>query len=209
MYGQGSRTYGPHDYVQGLILVIDNYDSFTYNLVQLIGCTTGEIRVERNDVLTPKEIRVMSPDGIVISPGPGRPIDAGICNEVVAELGPTIPILGICLGHQVIGEVYGAEVTYAPTLMHGKTSTVCHHGNQLFKGVPPQFEATRYHSLVLHPQSIPDCLVVTAATPDGVIMGVQHITHPVEGVQFHPESVMTRDGPTLVNNWLARLGLQS
>ena len=192
-----------------MIFVIDNYDSFTYNLVQLIGCTTEAIRVERNDAITTSQIRAMSPDGIVISPGPGRPADAGICNEVVAELGHEIPILGICLGHQIIGEVYGANVTYAPTLMHGKTSVIHHNGNDLFKDVPEQFEATRYHSLVLHPESIPDCLEITASTSDNIIMGVRHIDYPVEGVQFHPESIMTRDGRTLLNNWLTHLGLRS
>lgn len=192
-----------------MILVIDNYDSFTYNLVQLIGCTTPAIRVVRNDVLTPSEIDAMSLKGIVISPGPGRPRDAGICSMVVSKLGSRIPILGICLGHQIIGEVYGAEVTYAPTLMHGKTSAVHHNGGSLFEGVPHSFEATRYHSLVLNPRSIPSCLNVTASTPDGVIMGVRHNTHPVEGVQFHPESVMTRDGSILINNWLNRIGVES
>ncbi|MDE2827533.1 MAG: aminodeoxychorismate/anthranilate synthase component II [Bacteroidota bacterium] len=192
-----------------MILVLDNYDSFTYNLVQLIGCTTRAIRVVRNDVLNPSEIGAMSLKGIVISPGPGRPSDAGICNVVVSELGSRIPILGICLGHQIIGEVYGAEVAYAPTLMHGKTSAVHHNGSSLFEGVPPSFEATRYHSLVLNPQSIPSCLNVTASTPDGVIMGVRHKTHPVEGVQFHPESVMTRNGSILINNWLNRIGVES
>ena len=191
-----------------MILVLDNYDSFTYNLVQLIGCTTPAIRVVRNDVLAPSEIDAMSLKGIVISPGPGRPSDAGICNVVVSELGNRIPILGICLGHQIIGEVYGAEVAYAPTLMHGKTSAVHHNGSSLFEGVPPSFEATRYHSLVLNPQSIPSCLNVTASTPDGVIMGVRHKTHPVEGVQFHPESVMTRNGSILINNWLNRIGVK-
>ena len=191
-----------------MILVLDNYDSFTYNLVQLIGCTTPAIRVVRNDVLAPSEIDAMSLKGIVISPGPGRPSDAGICNMVVSELGSRIPILGICLGHQIIGEVYGAEVTYAPTLMHGKTSAVHHNGSDLFEGVPHLFEATRYHSLVLNPQSIPSCLNVTASTPDGVIMGVRHTSHPVEGVQFHPESVMTRDGTILINNWLNRIGVE-
>ena len=191
-----------------MILVLDNYDSFTYNLVQLIGCTTPAIRVVRNDVLAPSEIDAMSLKGIVVSPGPGRPSDAGICNMVVSELGSRIPILGICLGHQIIGEVYGAEVTYAPTLMHGKTSAVHHNGSDLFEGVPHLFEATRYHSLVLNPQSIPSCLNVTASTTDGVIMGVRHTSHPVEGVQFHPESVMTRDGTILINNWLNRIGVE-
>lgn len=177
--------------------------------MQLIGCTTPAIRVVRNDVLNFSEIGAMSLKGIVISPGPGRPSDAGICNVVVSELGSRIPILGICLGHQIIGEVYGAEVAYAPTLMHGKTSAVHHNGSSLFEGVPPSFEATRYHSLVLNPQSIPSCLNVTASTPDGVIMGVRHKTHPVEGVQFHPESVMTRNGNILINNWLNRIGVES
>ncbi len=192
-----------------MIFILDNYDSFTYNLAQLIGCSTPSIRVERNDTLSPEQIAAIKPHGIVISPGPGRPKDAGVCNSVVEELGSRIPILGICLGHQVIGEVYGAEVTHAPTLMHGKTSMVHHTGQQLFQDVPDLFEATRYHSLVLNPESIPDCLEVTATTVDGVIMGVQHTSHPVEGVQFHPESIMTRDGPQLIINWLKRLGIQS
>ena len=209
MHGEGSRTYRPNDYLQGLILVIDNYDSFTYNLVQLIGCTTHAIRVVRNDALTTSDIDATPLKGIVLSPGPGRPKDAGICNSVVSELGSRIPILGICLGHQIIGEVYGAEVTYAPTLMHGKTGAVHHNGSSLFEGIPRSFEATRYHSLVLNPQFIPLCLDVTASTPDGVIMGVRHRTHPVEGVQFHPESVMTRNGSTLINNWLNRIGVES
>jgi len=191
-----------------LIFVIDNYDSFTYNLVQLIGCTTDAIRVERNDALTADEIRTLNPDGIVISPGPGRPADAGICNQAVAQLGMTIPILGICLGHQIIGEVFGAQVTYAPSLMHGKTSMVKHHGGDLFKGVPDVFEATRYHSLVLDPDSIPDSLEVTATTYEGVVMGVRHHTYPIEGVQFHPESIMTGVGSTLLSNWLAKIGVE-
>lgn len=188
-----------------MIFVIDNYDSFTYNLVQLIGCSTDDIRVERNDALTPAQIEALHPDGIVISPGPGRPTDAGISISVVKELASKIPILGICLGHQVIGEVYGAEVTYAPSLMHGKTSKIRHYGAPLFHGMPNTFEATRYHSLVLAPESIPDCLEVTALTHQGVIMGVQHVTYPVEGVQFHPESIMTRDGHALISNWLKSL----
>ncbi len=190
-----------------MILVIDNYDSFTYNLVQLIGCTTGKIRVERNDALTPDEVYDMNPDGIVISPGPGRPADAGICSEVVTYLGMKIPILGICLGHQVIGEVFGATVTYAPSLMHGKTSMIQHHASELFHGIPDLFEATRYHSLVLDPESIPDCLRVTATTQDGVIMGVRHASFPIEGVQFHPESIMTSEGAKLLSNWLESLKL--
>ena len=192
-----------------MILVIDNYDSFTYNLVQLIGCSTEAIRVERNDALSTKEIERLKPDGIVISPGPGRPSDSGICCDLVTELGDQIPTLGICLGHQIIGEIYGAVVTYAPSLMHGKTSRIQHDGQQLFDGVPNLFEATRYHSLVLDPNSIPDCLEVTATTLDGVIMGIRHMNEPVEGVQFHPESISTVDGHKLIRNWLNRLGLAS
>jgi len=192
-----------------LIFVIDNYDSFTYNLVQLIGCTTDVIRVERNDTITMEDIREVNPDGIVISPGPGRPADAGICNQVVGQLGRTIPVLGICLGHQIIGEVFGAQVTYAPCLMHGKTSMIRHHGHDLFKGIPDVFEATRYHSLVLDPESIPDSIEVTATTYDGVIMGVCHHTYPIEGVQFHPESIMTNEGSKLLSNWLTKIGYDS
>ncbi|MCY4171967.1 MAG: aminodeoxychorismate/anthranilate synthase component II [Bacteroidetes bacterium] len=192
-----------------MILVIDNYDSFTYNLVQLIGRTTDKICVERNDALTSQDVDAKNPDGIVISPGPGRPKDSGICNEVVAKLGMNIPILGICLGHQVIGEVFGASVTYAPSLMHGKTSMIHHNASTLFDGIPDPFEATRYHSLVLQPESIPTCLEVTATTQDGVIMGVRHLSFPIEGVQFHPESIMTGEGSKLLSNWLKRLNLDS
>jgi len=192
-----------------VILVIDNYDSFTYNLVQLIGCTTENLCVERNDALTLKEIRNRNPRGIVISPGPGRPTDAGICIEVVAELGMEVPILGICLGHQVIGEVFGAKVTYAPSLMHGKTSMIRHHTSGIFHGISDPFEATRYHSLVLEPESIPDCLEVTATTPDDVVMGIRHVSFPIEGVQFHPESIMTQEGSILLSNWIATLELNS
>lgn len=177
--------------------------------MQLLGCTTNDIRVERNDAVTPSEINAMKPDGIVISPGPGRPADAGICNDVVAKLGAKFPILGICLGHQIIGEVHGAIVTYAPSLMHGKTSMIRHTGNALFTDIPDIFEATRYHSLVLDPESIPDCLEVTASTHDGIVMGVRHLHQPVEGVQFHPESIRTHDGHTLLNNWLKNIGLRS
>lgn len=191
-----------------MILIIDNYDSFTYNLVQLIGCTTHALRVERNDAVPLAEIGAMDLDGIVISPGPGRPKDAGICKDVVSEFGARIPILGICLGHQTIGEIYGANVTHAPSLMHGKTSMISHQGHGLFKDIAMPFEATRYHSLVLEPESIPDCLEVTASTSDGVIMGIRHVTDPVEGVQFHPESIMTRDGHLLIRNWLQSLALE-
>lgn len=185
-----------------MVLIIDNYDSFTYNLVHIVASETREYRVIRNDALSLEEIRALSPGRILISPGPGRPEDAGLTETVIRELGPTIPILGVCLGHQAIGHVYGAEVVHAPVLMHGKTSTVQHDGKTLFEGVENHFTATRYHSLVLDPDTIPDDLVVTSRSEDGVIMGVRHKTHPVEGIQFHPESILTTEGPKIVTNWL-------
>ncbi len=194
-----------------MILVLDNYDSFTYNLVHLVA-REAEVRVVRNDALTVDEIAALRPDGILISPGPGRPEDAGVSEAVLRELGPTTPILGVCLGHQAIGQVYGGRVTYAPTLMHGKTSEVYHrdhaHGggaHSLFEGIGDPFTATRYHSLVVDPASVPEDLEVTCATADGVVMGLRHRAHPVEGVQFHPESVLTVEGPRLVANWVARV----
>jgi anthranilate synthase/aminodeoxychorismate synthase-like glutamine amidotransferase len=186
-----------------MILVIDNYDSFTYNLVHLIGQHTDELEVVRNDALTVENVREMAPDGILISPGPGRPKDAGITEPVIEALGPTTPILGVCLGHQAIGEVFGGTVTHAPTLMHGKTSRVKHDGRTVFEQVEQDFEATRYHSLVIAPESVPDVLEVTALTEDGVIMGLRHTALPIEGIQFHPESVLTAAGPRLIANWLA------
>ncbi|MEX2585450.1 MAG: aminodeoxychorismate/anthranilate synthase component II [Balneolaceae bacterium] len=185
-----------------MVLIIDNYDSFTYNLVHIVASETREYRVIRNDALSLEEIRSLSPGRILISPGPGRPEDAGLTETVIRELGPTISILGVCLGHQAIGHVYGAEVVHAPVLMHGKTSTVQHDGKTLFEGVENNFTATRYHSLVLDPYTIPDDLVVTSRSEDGVIMGVRHKTHPVEGIQFHPESILTTEGPKIVTNWL-------
>lgn len=185
-----------------MVLIIDNYDSFTYNLVHIVASETREYRVIRNDALSLEEIRALSPGRILISPGPGRPEDAGLTETVIRELGPTIPILGVCLGHQAIGHVYGAEVVHAPVLMHGKTSRVQHDGKTLFEGVENNFTATRYHSLVLDPDTIPDVLVVTSRSEDGVIMGVRHKTHPVEGIQFHPESILTTEGPKIVTNWL-------
>lgn len=185
-----------------MILVIDNYDSFTYNLVHLIGQHTDVLEVVRNDALTVEDVREMAPAGILLSPGPGRPADAGITEPVIEALGATTPILGVCLGHQAIGEVYGGTVTHAPTLMHGKTSRVQHDERTLFEGVDQDFEATRYHSLVVAPESVPDALEVSARTVDGVIMGMRHRRFPVEGIQFHPESVLTAAGPTLIANWL-------
>jgi anthranilate synthase/aminodeoxychorismate synthase-like glutamine amidotransferase len=185
------------------VLVIDNYDSFVYNLVQELGELGAEPVVHRNDAIDIEGIRAASPDAILISPGPGRPESAGISMAVVAELAGEYPILGVCLGHQVIGQVYGGKVVAAPTLMHGKTSSVHHDGKSIFGGLPDPFVATRYHSLVVEPGSVPDVLEVTATTPDGVVMGLRHRTLPVEGVQFHPESILTPSGPSLLSNFLA------
>ncbi|HEY5096496.1 MAG TPA: aminodeoxychorismate/anthranilate synthase component II [Acidimicrobiales bacterium] len=185
------------------VLVIDNYDSFVYNLVQELGELGADPVVHRNDAIDIEGIRSASPDAILISPGPGRPESAGISMEVIRELGGEIPILGVCLGHQAIGEVYGGDVVVAPTLMHGKTSAIHHNGTGIFAGLPDPFVATRYHSLVVEPASVPDVLEITARTADGVIMGLRHRTLAVEGVQFHPESLLTLEGPGLLSNFLA------
>lgn len=186
-----------------MILIIDNYDSFTYNLVHLVAAETSDYKVIRNDACTLDEIREMNPSKILISPGPGRPHDAGITEEIIRELGKEIPVLGVCLGHQAIGEVFGAEVVYAPTLMHGKVSNVEHDGKSIFENVEPNFVATRYHSLVIDPQTIPDELEVTARTGD-IVMGVRHKEYPIEGIQFHPESILTTEGPKMISNWLKK-----
>lgn len=187
-----------------MILIIDNYDSFTYNLVHIVAGVTDDYKVVRNDALTIDEVRKLNPDKILISPGPGRPEDAGITEEIIRELGAEIPILGVCLGHQAIGHVFGANVVHAPTLMHGKTSHVFHDSKSVFKDVEEGFIATRYHSLALEPESIPeDHLEITAKTKDGVIMGVRHKKYPIEGIQFHPESILTVEGPKIVKNWLS------
>ncbi len=188
------------------VLVIDNYDSFVYNLVQELGELGAEPVVHRNDAIDIAGIRASSPDAILISPGPGRPESAGISMAVVSELAGEYPILGVCLGHQAIGQVYGGEVVAAPTLMHGKTSSVHHDGEGIFAGLPDPFVATRYHSLTIEPGSVPDVLEVTATTSDGVVMGLRHRTLPVEGVQFHPESILTPNGPSLLSNFLAATG---
>lgn len=185
-----------------MILIIDNYDSFTYNLVHIVAAETDDYKVIRNDAMTVEEVREMNPDKILISPGPGRPEDAGITEKLVRELGSEIPILGVCLGHQAIGNVFGAEVVHAPTLMHGKTSEIFHDCKSVFEGVKDGFTATRYHSLVLAPDTIPNELEITATTDDGVIMGVRHRSFPIEGIQFHPESILTTEGPKIVKNWL-------
>lgn len=188
-----------------MILIVDNYDSFTYNLVHLVGSHTDELEVVRNDALSVDDVRRMRPAGILISPGPGRPADAGITEPLIRELGSTTPVLGVCLGNQAIGEVYGGRITYAPELMHGKTSEIRHDGLGVFRNVPSPFTATRYHSLIVERDSLPAELEVTAETEGGVIMGLRHKTFPVEGIQFHPESVLTVEGPGIVANWLDRV----
>src|SRR5215831_12643868 len=182
-----------------MVLVIDNYDSFTYNLVQYLGELGAEVRVRRNDQVTLDEVAEMTPEHIVISPGPGRPEDAGVSMDVIRRFGPTTPILGVCLGHQAIGMVYGGTVTRATTPMHGKTSTVVHDSKGLFAGISEPFLAGRYHSLVIAPDSVPHDLEVAArAREDGTIMAVRHRSYPVHGVQFHPESVLTDEGRTIL-----------
>lgn len=185
-----------------MILVIDNYDSFTYNIVQMMGELGAEIEVIRNDQTTIDAIQQMAPDQIIVSPGPGYPSDAGISRDVIRDLGPSIPVLGVCLGHQCIGEVYGGVVTHAQSLMHGKTSMVYHKHDMLFTGIPSPFEATRYHSLVVKEETMPDSLEITAFTEDGEIMGLRHKEHPVMGVQFHPESILTGFGKRILQNFL-------
>jgi len=185
-----------------MILVIDNYDSFTFNLVQLIGARTTDILVRRNDQITVAEIGVLQPERILISPGPGRPEDAGVTVDVLKTFGRTMPMLGVCLGHQALGYAFGGRVIHAPSLVHGRTSMVRHTGSSLYAGVPSPFEATRYHSLVVAREGLPDDLEITAETEDGVIMGLRHKHFPLQGVQFHPESILTREGARLVNNWL-------
>jgi anthranilate synthase/aminodeoxychorismate synthase-like glutamine amidotransferase len=187
------------------VLLIDNYDSFVYNLVQELGELGAEPAVFRNDAIDMDGIRAAAPDAIVISPGPGRPESAGVSMEVVRTFAGEIPILGVCLGHQCIGEVYGGRTVSAPTLMHGKTSQIHHNGTGVFAGLPDPFVATRYHSLVIEPGSVPDVLEVTARTSDGVVMGLRHRELAVEGVQFHPESILTPSGPNLLANFLGQL----
>jgi anthranilate synthase component II len=187
------------------VLIIDNYDSFTYNLAQELGALGASVEVRRHDAFTLGELAAEPPDGIVISPGPGRPKDAGLSNDVIATFAGHIPLLGVCLGHQCIGEVYGGAIVRAPEIMHGKTSQIHHDGRGLFTGLPQPFAATRYHSLVLDERTVPDELEVTARTESGVIMGVRHRELAVEGVQFHPESILTDVGMDLLANFLAGL----
>ncbi len=195
-----------------MLIVIDNYDSFTYNLVQYLGelaaefPVANEIQVYRNDQISLEQIQQLQPDGVVISPGPGRPDDAGISLDLIDQLGPTLPILGVCLGHQSIGQIFGGQIVSAPELMHGKTSQVSHTGVGVFRGLENPLTATRYHSLVIERQTCPEVLEITAWVEDGTIMGVRHRNYPhVEGVQFHPESVLTTSGKQLLRNFLEQL----
>ena len=190
------------------MLLVDNYDSFTYNLVQELGELDADPIVFRNDAIDVAGIRGIGADGIVISPGPGRPEDGGVSMAVVAELGGEFPILGVCLGHQCIGQVFGARIVLAPELMHGKTSAIFHSGVGVFADMPNPFEATRYHSLIVDRDSLPPVLEVTAETADGIVMGLRHRELPIEGVQFHPESILTDVGPDLLANFLRTLGAQ-
>lgn len=186
-----------------MILIIDNYDSFTYNLVHLVAEHTDDYKVVRNDAITIDDIDELKPSGILISPGPGRPKDAGISGDIIRRFAESIPILGVCLGHQAIGEVYGGKVVHAPKLMHGKTSTIHHDGKGVFDGIEDGFTATRYHSLVLDADKIPDEFKITARSEDDVIMGIRHCSYPLEGIQFHPESLLTTAGKKLIANWIA------
>ncbi len=185
-----------------MLLIIDNYDSFTYNLVQYFGELGAEVLVKRNDEITLAEIDALKPEAIVISPGPCTPKEAGVSNEVIAKIGPRLPVLGVCLGHQCIGHVYGGAVVRAGRLMHGKTSPILHDGTGVFAKLPSPFEATRYHSLIIDPPTVPEVLIVNAHTEEGEIMGVRHREYPIHGVQFHPESILTRHGKDLLKNFL-------
>ena len=185
-----------------MLLMIDNYDSFTYNLYQYLCELGAEVEVARNDKISLEEIQDMSPEGIIISPGPSTPLEAGISNDVIRQFGPNTPTLGVCLGHQCIGHVYGAKVDQAGEIRHGKTSMVSHNGAGVLAGLPNPFQAIRYHSLVVFPETLPDTLEVTAQTENGLVMGLRHKDYPIEGVQFHPESILTPDGKHLLQNFL-------
>jgi anthranilate synthase/aminodeoxychorismate synthase-like glutamine amidotransferase len=187
-----------------MLLMIDNYDSFTYNLVQYLQELGSRVEVHRNDRISLDEVRALRPERIVLSPGPCTPAEAGICCDLIRAFGPTTPLLGVCLGHQCIGAAYGGRIVRAARLMHGKTSPIRHDGQTLFAGLPNPFEATRYHSLLIERESLPACLAISADTQEGEIMGVRHTSHPVEGVQFHPESILTQAGKALLGNFLAQ-----
>lgn len=188
------------------ILVIDNYDSFVYNLVQYLGELGAEPIVHRHDALSLEQARDLEPDGVLISPGPGRPSDAGLSNSLIQEFCGIRPVLGVCLGLQCLGEVFGGQVVRAPQVMHGKTSIIHHTGAGVFSGLPNPIEATRYHSLIVERSSVPEVLSITAETDDGLVMGLRHREHPVEGVQFHPESILTSSGHDILANFLAQTG---
>lgn len=185
-----------------MFLVIDNYDSFTYNLVHYIGELGASLKVVRNDKISVDEIIALGPEGIVLSPGPCTPTEAGICLEVIERLGATMPIFGVCLGHQAIGQAYGGKVIRAPHLMHGKTSTIHHDGRGVFRGLNNDFTATRYHSLIVERASMPASLVPVATSEDGLVMGLMHVEHPIHGVQFHPESIASEHGHQIIKNFL-------
>jgi len=190
-----------------MLTLIDNYDSFTYNLVHFLGELGAECRVYRNDKVSVEDVLAEKPQAIVMSPGPCSPNEAGICIDLVRRAGPDIPLLGVCLGHQAIGQAYGGNIIRAPKLMHGKLSTMLNTGKGLFKALPDRFEATRYHSLTVERETLPDCLEITCETEDGVIMGLQHKQHPVHGVQFHPESIASQHGHALLANFLNIAGI--
>ena len=189
-----------------MLILIDNYDSFTYNLVHYLGELGADSVVIRNDKITAAEVIAKKPQAIVLSPGPCTPNEAGVCLDLIKMAGPTIPLLGVCLGHQSIGQAYGGRVIRAPQPMHGKLSTITNDGRGVFKGLPKSFEVTRYHSLIVERATFPECLDITAETSDGIIMGLQHKTHPVHGVQFHPESIASEQGHALLANFLALAG---
>ncbi len=192
-----------------MIILIDNYDSFTYNLVHYLGELGATVEVHRNDQITPQDVIAKAPQGIVISPGPCDPDKAGICLDLIDQVGGGIPLLGVCLGHQAIGQAYGGKVVRAPECMHGKVSAIRHQGQGVFKGLPDGYEATRYHSLIVDRATLPDCFDVTAETDDGLIMGIEHKTDPIHGVQFHPESIATKHGHELLKNFLQVAGAVS
>ena len=187
------------------VLVIDNYDSFTYNLVQYLGELGAAPIVHRSDALTLAEIEAIEPDAVLISPGPGNPDDAGLSNEIIGDFAGQVPVLGVCLGHQCIGQVFGGNVVRAPQVMHGKTSLIRHRGVGVFTGLPQPFEATRYHSLIVERDSVPDVFEIIAETDDGIVMGLRHRELPIEGVQFHPESILTHSGHDLLRNFLDQI----
>jgi anthranilate synthase component II len=189
-----------------MLILIDNYDSFTYNLVHYLGELGAESLVIRNDKITADDVIAKKPRAIVLSPGPCTPNEAGVCLELIKKAGPTIPLLGVCLGHQSIGQAYGGKVIRAAQPMHGKLSEITHTGKGIFKGLPPKFQITRYHSLIVERATLPACLEITAETADGTIMGLQHKTHPVHGVQFHPESIASEQGHALLANFLQLAG---